>query len=133
MRHQLKGKKLNRRTKQRKALFKNLINALIMREQIKTTLSKAQAIKKLVDKLVTKAKQGTLHSRRQILAFLGDKKAAFKLVDEIALRNPKRASGFTRFVRLGQRRGDDAMMVRLEWLDQKVAAKKEKKGKKEAK
>jgi large subunit ribosomal protein L17 len=130
VRHKLKGKKLNRSTKQRKALFKNLINALIMCEQIKTTLSKAKAIKKLVDKLINKAKQGSVHSRRQILAFLADKKATHKLVDEIAKRNTQRVSGFTRFIRLGKRRGDDAMMVRLELIDKPEEKKSQKKDKK---
>jgi large subunit ribosomal protein L17 len=130
VRPKLKGKKLNRNTKQRKALFKNLINALIVHGQIKTTISKAKAVKKLVDKLMIKAKQGTVHSRRQILAFLADKKAAFKLIEEIAPSNAKRSSGFTRFARLDKRRGDDAMMVRLELVDQpapkKAQAKKDK-------
>ncbi len=132
MRHKLKGKKLNRNTKQRKALFKNLISALIIHGQIKTTISKAKAIKKLTDKLMIKAKQGTVHSRRQILAFLADKKVAFKLIDEIAPSNAKRQSGFTRFTRLGKRRGDDAMMVRLELIDKPAVLKKQK-GKKEEK
>lgn len=130
MRHQLKGKKLNRNTKQRKALFKNLINALIVHGQIKTTINKAKAVKKLADKLMIKAKQGTVHSRRQILAFLGDKKAASKLIEEITPGNAKRTSGFTRLIRLAKRRGDDAMMVRLELVDKpalkKAQAKKDK-------
>ncbi len=117
MRHRKKMKKLNRNTKQRKALFKNLIRALVIHEEIKTTLPKAKAVKRLVDKLVTRAKAGSLHARRQIMAFLPDKKAVNKLFDEITLRFKKRSSGFTRFVRLGKRRGDDAMMVKLSWVE----------------
>ena len=137
MRHKKAGKKLNRNTSQRKALFKNLIQALIVHEEIKITEAKAKAIKRLIDKLITKAKKRTLHSRRQILAFLPDKKVANKLVDEITPRFSKRISGFTRFVRLGKRRGDDAMMVKMEFVE-KVAKvdkvdKSSKKGKKTVK
>jgi len=124
MRHKKSGRKLNRNTSQRKALFKNLIQALIIHEQIKTTEAKAKAIKKLMDKLITKAKKGSLHCRRQILAFLPSKKAANKLVDEIASRFIKRTSGFTRFIRLGKRRGDDAMMVRMELTEKRRGKKK---------
>lgn len=119
MRHRKAGKKLGRNTNQRKALFRGLIQSLIIHEEIKTTLTKAKAVKGLVDKLMTKAKKGTLHARRQVLAFLPDKKAANKLVDEIAPRFKikKRTSGFTRFVRIGKRRGDDAMIVKMEFTE----------------
>jgi len=119
MRHRKKGKKLNRNTSQRKALFKNLIQALIIHEEIKTTQAKAKAIKGLVGKLITKAKKGSLHNRRQLLAFLQNKKVVSKLMDEIAPRFSKRQSGFTRFTNLNRRRGDDAMMVRLELVEKK--------------
>jgi len=121
MRHKKAGKRLNRNTSQRKALFKNLIQALIIHEEIKTTEAKAKSIKRLVDKLITKAKKGSLHARRQILAFLPDKKAANKLVDEIGVRFKKRTSGFTRLIRLGKRRGDDAMMVKIEFVEKATA------------
>ena len=124
MRHKKAGKKLNRNTSQRKALFKNLIQALIVHEEIKITEAKAKVIKRLIDKLITKAKKGTLHSRRQILAFLPDKKAANKLVDEITPRFSKRISGFTRFIRLGKRRGDDAMIVKMELVEKKKKVEK---------
>lgn len=113
MRHQKKGKKLNRDTNHRKALFKNLIQSLIVHEKIKTSEAKAKSIKPLIDKLIAKAKQGSLHVRRQIMAFLPDKKAAHKLVDEIAPRFKKQVGGFTKMVRLGKRRGDNAMMVEM--------------------
>jgi len=114
MKHKISGKKLNRNTKQRKALFRGLIQSLIIKEEIKTTESKAKAIKKLTDKLIFKAREGSLHVRRQIMAFLPDIKAANKLVDDVAKRFVKRRGGFTRMVRLGKRRGDDAMMVKME-------------------
>lgn len=126
MRHQRSGKKLNRNTKQRKALFKSLIQSLIIHEEIKTTESKAKAIKGLIDKLIAKAKKGTLHVRRQILAFLPDKIAANKLVDEIAPRFKTRTSGFTKFQRLGLRKGDKAMIVKMELIEKaKIKAKPE--------
>lgn len=124
MRHKKAGKKLNRNTSQRKALFKNLIQALIVHEEIKTTETKAKAIKRLIDKLITQAKKGSLHTRRQILAFLPDKKVANKLVDEITPRFSKRISGFTRFIRLGKRRGDNAMMVKMELVEKRSSSSK---------
>lgn len=131
MRHRVKGKKLGRDTGHRKALFKNLINALILKEQIKTTESKAQAVRGLVDKLVTRGKSGTLHARRLVGAFLSNKQAVNKLVDELGPRFKTRPGGFTRMVRLGRRRGDNAMMVRLELVERPEA--KEAKEKKEKK
>jgi len=133
MKHKKAGKKLNRNTSQRKALFRNLIQNLIIHKEIKTTESKAKAIRRLTDKLITKSKVGSLHVRRQILAFLPDKKAANKLVDEIAVRFKKRTSGFTRFVRLGKRRGDDAMMVKMEFVEKAKKVEKTKKVKKSKK
>ena len=117
MRHRQKGRKLGRDIKRRKALFKDLINDLILNEQIKTTEAKAKTIKGLVDKFMTKAKKGSLAHRRQVLAYLTDKKAVHKLFDVIAPRTQKRTSGFTRMVRIGQRRGDNTMMAKLEFVD----------------
>lgn len=116
MRHRVKGRKLGRNAAQRKALFRSLISSLFLKEEIKTTLSKAKAIKGLVDKLITKAKKGTLHNQRLIHAFLQNKKATKKLIGEIAPRFKKRVSGFTRIIRLGERRGDAAVMVKMKLL-----------------
>jgi len=128
VKHRKKGKKLNRSTAQRKALFRSLIQSLIFKGAIKTTEAKAKAIKSLVDKLVVKAKRGTVHARRQVMSFLTNKKAANKLVDEIAPRFKDRDSGFTRFARIGERRGDDAMMVKIEFIDHVKRGKGAKKG-----
>jgi len=117
MRHQVTGKKLNIDRNQRKALFKSLINSLVIHGQIKTTLAKAQAIRRLAEKLITKGKEQTLHSRRLIAAFLQNNKAVNKIVDELAPLFKKRPGGYTRIVRLGNRIGDDAMMVRLELVE----------------
>lgn len=124
MRHRVAGKKLSRDIKHRKALFKNLINALIIHEQIQTTESKAKAIKGLTDKLISRGKKGTLHARRMIAAFLQNKKAVNKIVDELGPRFKNRVSGFTRIVRLGKRRGDDAMLVKMELVEKAKAEEK---------
>lgn len=123
MRHRSFKKKLGRDIKQRKALFKSLITSLISHGQIKTTEAKAKAVKGLVDKLVTKAKQGTLHARRQVLAFLSRKDAVKKLFDEIALRFKERQSGFTKIIKVGTRKGDSAAMVLMKWTEEKSKTK----------
>lgn len=135
MRHRVAGRKLNRDIKHKKALFKNLISALIIHEEIQTTESKAKAIKGLTDKLISRGKKGTLHARRTIAAFLQNKKAVNKIIDELGPRFRDRVSGFTRINRLGKRRGDDAMLVKMELVEKaKLEAKKEKdKEKKEEK
>ena len=129
MRHRVRGKKLGRNTGQRKALFKNLINSLILRGEIKTTETKAKAIRGLIDKLITRGKVGTLHARRLIAAFLANKRAVNKLVDELSPRFKARSGGFTRIVRLGRRRGDNAMMVKLELVEKPKEKEKAKKSK----
>lgn len=118
MRHRRAGRKLNRNINQRKALFKNLISALILRGKIRTTEAKAKAIRRLVDKLIARAKQGTVAARRLIAAFLPDKRVVNKLVDEVALNLKQRPSGFTALTRLERRRGDNAVIVEVELLDQ---------------
>lgn len=125
-RNQHAGKQLNRNTHQRKALFKGLINSLIMKEEIKTTVSKAKAIQGLFDKLVTKGKLGTVHARRLLHAFLGSSDSVKKLVDELAPRLDKRTSGYTRIVKVGVRRGDNAQMVKIALVDEKPVVTKEK-------
>lgn len=126
MRHQVTGKKLNIDRNQRKALFKSLINSLVIQGQIKTTLAKAKIIRRLVEKLITRGKEQTLHSRRLIAAFLQNNKAVNKIVDELGPLFKKRPGGYTRIVRLGNRVGDDAMMVKLELVEKpaKKAVKK---------
>jgi large subunit ribosomal protein L17 len=124
MKHAVKGKQLNRDIGSRRSLFKNLTLALIEHGHITTTHAKAQAIRSSFDKLITKAKQGTLHSRRLIDKELNQRKAVNRLVDEIG-PNIKRTSGFTRLIKLGMRRGDAAEMVKMEIIDwqPKLAAK----------
>jgi len=126
MRHQISGKKLGRDIKKRKALFKSLIVNLISHGAIKTTEAKAKAVRRLVDKIVTKAKAGSLHARRQIIAFLPQKQAVKKLFEEIAPQFNERRGGFTKMSKLGSRKGDQAPMVRIEWTEDKLKIKNEK-------
>lgn len=117
MRHRKSGRKLGRSKDQRKALFKNLINALILQGRIETTEAKAKAVKGLVDKVVVRAKQGSVHARRLLIGFLGNQSAVSKVMDELAPKLAKRASGFVKIVRLKQRFGDNAQMVRMQLVE----------------
>lgn len=117
MRHQVAGRKLSKNSSQRKALFKSLINSLIIHEAIKTTEAKAKTVRVLVEKLITQGKTGTLQARRAVDAFLQNKTVVKKIVEELGPLFKKRAGGFTRIVRLGQRASDGAMMVRLELVE----------------
>lgn len=117
MRHRVFGRKLGRDKSARKALFRSLLFSLILRGEIKTTEAKAKAIKGLVDKLVNRAKQKTLQARKVVFAFLQNKKVVNKLVDEIAPKFANRPSGFTRILRLGKREGDQAMIVKMEFVE----------------
>ncbi len=130
MRHRVAGRKLSRNRSQRKALFKGLINSLVIHGQIKTTESKAKTVRVLVDKLITRGKSGTLQARRIINAFLQNKIAVRKIIDEFSPLFKGRAGGYTRIVRLGKREGDNAMMVRLELVEKPEVAKPETKAKK---
>lgn len=117
MKHRKTGRKLNRNLTQRKALFKNLIAALILRGQIHTTEAKAKTISRLIDKLITKAKKRTLQARRLIAAFLPNKPAVNKLVDELTPQLKSRSSGFTTLKRISRRRGDNTVMVEIKLVD----------------
>ena len=123
MRHALSGRKLNRTTGHRKAMFANLAAALIKHEQIKTTLPKAKDLRPMVEKLITLGKRGGLHARRQALAVLQDRKLAEKLFGPLAERYKDRAGGYTRVLRAGFRYGDSAPMAIIELIDRDRAAK----------
>lgn len=115
-RHGYKGRKFGRERDQREALIKGLADSLILHESIETTLEKAKDLRPYVEKLVTKAKKGGLHNRRQIISSLQTLEAAHKLVDSIA---PKinRDSGYLRIVKADTRRGDNAQMARISFVD----------------
>ena len=123
MRHGLHGRKLNRTSAHRRAMFANMAVALLKHEQIKTTLPKAKELRPIVDKLVTLGKRGGLHARRQALAFLGDKGITGKLFDTLAERYAERHGGYTRVLRAGFRYGDAAPMAFIELVDRDPEAK----------
>jgi large subunit ribosomal protein L17 len=116
-RHGYQGTKFGRERDQREALMKSLAEALILHGSIKTTLPKAKAIVPYVEKLVTKAKKGDLHSRRKVIASLQTVSSAHKLFDEVAPKLEGRTSGHFRIERLDSRRGDNADMARVSFVD----------------
>jgi large subunit ribosomal protein L17 len=116
-RHQYKGRKLHRERDQREALMKGLADSLIKYESIETTLPKAKEITPYVEKLITKAKKGDLHSRRQIISDLHTIESAHKLVDEIAPKLTTRSSGHLRIEKTRMRRGDNAQLARVSFVD----------------
>jgi len=123
MRHAVAGRKLNRTSSHRKAMFNNMCAALVKHEQIKTTLPKAKDLRPIVEKLVTLGKKGGLAARRQILASLKDDKLAEKLLTTLADRYKSRAGGYTRVLKAGFRYGDMASMAIIEFVDRDVSAK----------
>ena len=117
MRHGMSGRKFNRTKEHRKAMFKNLAQALIKNEQIKTTLPKAKDLRPVVEKLITLAKRGGLHCRRQAISQLQDQDVVKKLMDSMGSRFASRQGGYTRIVRTGFRYGDNAPMAIIEFVD----------------
>jgi large subunit ribosomal protein L17 len=118
MRHRNQGRKLNRTATHRSALFASLATALIKHEQIVTTLPKAKDLRRVTERLITLAKRGDLHARRQALSTLAqDKFAVHKLFAEVAPRLADRPGGYSRIVRIGPRLGDAAEMAYLELVD----------------
>lgn len=116
-RHGYKGTKFHREKDQREALIESLAEALIIHGNIVTTLPKAKAVVPFVEKLITKAKKGDLHNRRQIISSLQTISTAHKLVDEIAPKLTGRTSGHFRITRIENRRGDNAEMARVSFVD----------------
>ena len=116
-RHGYKGRKFNRERDGRRALIKSLAESLILQESIETTIYKAKEILPYVEKLITKAKKGDLHNRRQIIASLQTLEAAHKLVDDIAPKLKGRVSGHLRIERTTTRRGDNAEMAKISFVD----------------
>src|SRR5438876_6260376 len=117
MRHQKKTIKLGRTADHRKALLANQVCSLIEHQRIKTTLAKAKAVRPLAEKMVTLGKKGSIHARRTALATLRQKTLVKKLFDDIAPRSTERNGGYTRIVKLGQRKSDSAPMAFIEWGD----------------
>ena len=123
MRHGKAGRKLNRTSSHRKAMFANMAASLIEHEQIVTTVPKAKEIRPIVEKLVTLAKKGDLHSRRRAISKIRDQDAVRKLFDTIAARYATRNGGYIRIMRAGYRHGDNAPMAVVEFVERDVDAK----------
>lgn len=116
-RHGYKGRKFGRETDQRRALIKGLATSLVEHQSIETTLPKAKELVPYIERLITKAKKGDLHNRRQVLAGLTTVSAAHTLVDEIAPKLKGRVSGHVRIERTRTRRGDNAQLARVSFVD----------------
>lgn len=123
MRHGLNGRKLNRKSGHRVSMFANLAQALVKHEQISTTLPKAKDLRPVVERLITLAKRGDLHSRRLVLARLRDADLTNKLFSTIAERYKDRKGGYTRVLKAGFRYGDMAPMAIIELVDRDESAK----------
>ena len=122
MRHGNSGRKLNRTSSHRKAMFANMAASLIEHEQIVTTLPKAKEIRPIVEKLVTLGKRGDLHARRQAISQIRDNDAVRKLFDAIATRYATRNGGYIRIMKAGFRTGDNAPMAVVEFVDRDIDA-----------
>jgi len=129
MRHQVKKGKLGRNTAHRRALMRNLVTSFLERERVKTTLAKAKSARPVAEKMITLAKRGTLHARRQALAYMTKEAAVKKLFDELGPRFIERPGGYTRIVKLDRRAGDGASMAMLELVGTEFKKKAKKKAK----
>ena len=123
MRHNVSGRKLNRTPAHRKALYRNLVTALFKNERITTTVPKAKEARSLAEKLITFAKAGDLHSRRRVARKINEPAVLQKLFDEIGPRYSERPGGYTRILRMGFRKGDNAELAILELVDGTAAPK----------
>jgi large subunit ribosomal protein L17 len=116
-RHGYQGRKLHRERDEREALIKGLADSLVKYESIETTLPKAKEVVPYLEKLITKAKKGDLHNRRQVISGLQTLTSAHKLVDEIAPKLAGRVSGHLRIEKTSMRRGDNAQLARVSFVD----------------
>jgi len=130
MRHQKAGKKLNRTGSHRNAMFRNMVTSLFTHGRIRTTHAKAKELTRWADHMITLAKRGDLHARRQALSVMKDKAVVHKLFEEAQSRFGQRAGGYTRVVKIGRRTGDAAPISLIEFV---TAEEKEKRKKKKPK
>jgi large subunit ribosomal protein L17 len=117
MRHKIRGRKFDRPSDERRALFKGLVADLMRHERLRTTEAKAKEVRPIAERMITLGKDGTVHARRQALAYINDKDLVRKLFDDIAPRFAARPGGYTRIIKLGPRTGDGAAMAQLELVE----------------
>jgi large subunit ribosomal protein L17 len=129
MRHQVKKGKLGRNTAHRRAVLRNLVTSFLERERMRTTLAKARAARPIAEKMITLAKRGTLHARRQALAYMAKEAVVQRLFTELGPRFAERPGGYTRIVKLDKRMGDGASMAMLELVGSEFVKKTKKKAK----
>jgi len=123
MRHRLSGRKLNRTSSHRRAMFRNMTVSLLKHEQITTTLPKAKELRRIADRMVTLGKRGNLHARRQAASYLRDEAVVQKLFGPLADRYQQRPGGYTRVLKAGFRFGDNAPMAVIELVERDPDAK----------
>jgi large subunit ribosomal protein L17 len=117
MRHKIAGRKLDRASGHRRAMYRNLVTDLLRHGKITTTEAKAKEVRGLAEKVITLGKEGGLHSRRQALSFVLDKKVTEKVFTELSPKYAGRSGGYTRITKLGPRLGDGAPIVQLELVE----------------
>ena len=123
MRHGMSGRKLNRTSSHRKAMFSNMVVSLLDHEQITTTLPKAKELRRIADKMITLGKRGDLHARRQAMSVIRNNEVVGKLFAALAERYKERKGGYTRVLKAGNRYGDMAPMAVIELVDRDTEAK----------
>jgi large subunit ribosomal protein L17 len=126
MKHRVAGRRLDRTTEHRTAMFRNMVTSLIQHERITTTIPKAKELKRIADKIITLAKRGGTHARRLAFRDVRDPGALAKLFDTLAPRFAARPGGYTRIVRVGNRAGDNAEMATIELVERSAPAEGEK-------
>lgn len=122
MRHRRAGRKLNRTTSHRKAMLRNMVTEFLDKERIVTTVPKAKELRPFAERMITLGKRESLHARRQALAVIRRKEVVHKLFDSLAPRFADRNGGYTRIIRVGQRKGDSAEMAIIEFLGSELEA-----------
>ncbi len=116
MKHRKSVLKLNRTSSHRKAMFRNMVTSLFKHDKIKTTEAKAKGLRKIADKMITLAKRGDLHARRQALSVIREKDIVHSLFETVSEKFDSRQGGYTRIIKLGPRKGDVAPMVQIELI-----------------
>jgi large subunit ribosomal protein L17 len=125
MRHRVEGRKFGRETDARRLMMRNLVKSMVEHGQINTTLAKAKEMRRFVERVVTYGKNNTVHSRRLAYSVLGDRDLVKKLFDEIAPAFANRNGGYTRVIKAGFRRGDNAPMAIIQFVEASAITKKE--------